>query len=317
MKRESGYTIMEVGLALAISGSMLFMAASLYGMSTRQHFNDSINATKTFLERQYNDVRFGINNRISGSKISARLRECRSDMDDTDVTAGNSKCYIVGRLVEFQKDKMVVSYIVATPDRSKPEGRMWDNPDGIKDSAANIIYTASKNNWLKVLPANDSELDAGSRSLTRSYGGDNILVGAWNAVRNGNPEPINDNVAVAILHNPIGGAIMTYSNVVIDAASGDEVRTLRFKGDTATRLKDSIDTLNNIVGVVLYVNKGKLMKTLGSYNDKYSVAYCIPTQGTSSGIKSSAPAPFRFDLKNTADKDNLIGVCDEAAKPKR
>ena len=94
MKRESGYTIMEVGLALAISGSMLFMVASLHDMSNRQRFNDAVNGTRTFLERQYNDVQFGINNRLGGKDLPAGLEKC--SRSETDKTTGNSDCYVIG-----------------------------------------------------------------------------------------------------------------------------------------------------------------------------------------------------------------------------
>lgn len=315
MKRESGYTIMEVGLALAISGSMLFMVASLHDMSNRQRFNDAVNGTRTFLERQYNDVQFGINNRLGGKDLPAGLEKC--SRSDTDKTTGNSDCYVIGRLIEFEKNKMVVSYIVATPDKHTPEGRMWDNPDGIKDSAAKIIYTASHLGWLKVLPAGAADKDSGSRASERGYGGDNVFEKAWSVTRK-NKMPIDEkNTAVAILHNPIGGAVMTYSNVIVNKSAGDKVAwTLRFKGDD--NIEDSISELNNTLGVVVYIKRENSHESLFSKRNSYSVVYCIPAQNTSAGLNSKAPAPFNFEFKDDPnDTNNLIGVCDETTKSKR
>ncbi len=311
MKRESGYTLIEVGLALAISGSMLFMVASLHNMSVRQRFNDSINGTKTFIERQYNDVRFGINARMGGNKLPEGLEGC--SFHGTADTTGNSDCYVVGRLLEFKHDKILVSYIVATPDKSKPEGRAWDNPDGIKLSAAYIIYAAANQGWLKVLPAGSADADAGSRSTQRLYGSENVLEGAWNVVRGSEPTQINkDNVAIAILHNPIGGAVMAYNNIKLEAdATGKIARVMKFTdSDDMSKIGSSVDALNNTLGIVLYLKKE-------GANDSYSVAYCIPTQGTLAGVQSNAPAPFKLDLSLPNDRNNLIGVCDETAKSKR
>ena len=310
MKRESGYTIMEVGLALAISGSMLFMAASLHNMSNRQRFNDAINGTKTFIERQYNDVRFGINGRVGGSNLPAGLKKCATK---SAVTAGDSDCYIIGRLLEFKRDRIVVSYIVAMPDRTTADGRAWDNPEGVKDSPAYIIYKAANRGWLKVLPSNAGDPDIGSRATERLYGDENILMGAWNVARNADPKELDvTKVAAAILHSPIGGSVMTYTDVKLDGStSSSEVRTLSFEGSKdMSKIGSYVNLLNNTLGLVLYIQRDHA-------NASYSVAYCIPSQGTSAGVQSNAPVPFSLRVDRPGDKDNLIGVCDEATKSKR
>ena len=66
MKREGGYTVLETGLAIAMSATLVLLTFGLAAMVGRGRFRDSLVTTQSFIKQQYNEVRSGINSRLTG-----------------------------------------------------------------------------------------------------------------------------------------------------------------------------------------------------------------------------------------------------------
>ena len=104
MKREGGYTVLEAGLALGVSASLILLTIGLGSMVSRRRFEDSLTMAQSFIQAQYNEVRSGINARIGGTESD--ILGCGSN------AAGNSEdCYSVGRLLTFGTDSGGNGYI--------------------------------------------------------------------------------------------------------------------------------------------------------------------------------------------------------------
>lgn len=94
MKKQGGFTIIEVSLFLSISALVaVALLAGLRSMVTQQQWRDSINTMRTLIQTEYQNVRSSINNRASAPSACA------------DVTgAGTSNCWTIGRVIQFTVD---------------------------------------------------------------------------------------------------------------------------------------------------------------------------------------------------------------------
>ena len=66
MRREGGYTILETGLAIAMSATLVLLTFGLAAMVGRGRFRDSLVTTQSFIKQQYNEIHSGINSRLTG-----------------------------------------------------------------------------------------------------------------------------------------------------------------------------------------------------------------------------------------------------------
>lgn len=107
--RESGFTIVEVTLFLAISGLLFLIALLGTGSTIRSvRFTDSGRSLEAYVQKQYDDIVNGVNER--DNTIS-----CVSGTISTITTqnVGSSNCLLLGKLLVFTaNDYNVTTYNV-------------------------------------------------------------------------------------------------------------------------------------------------------------------------------------------------------------
>jgi type II secretory pathway pseudopilin PulG len=104
-KRQAGFTIIEITLFMAITGLLFLIAVAGTGNTIRTfRFTDSGRSLEAFVQRQYDDVINGYNNR--SSSVS-----CSNGAVDTSAgqTVGSSNCLLMGKLVVFRSGNPVVT----------------------------------------------------------------------------------------------------------------------------------------------------------------------------------------------------------------
>ncbi|HSE61641.1 MAG TPA: hypothetical protein VLA88_05095 [Candidatus Saccharimonadales bacterium] len=101
---QRGFTVIEVTLFLAITG-LLFMIAILgTGNTIRSvRFTDSGRATTAFLQRQYDDIINGLNQRNGNQACIAGV------IVPGNQPVGTSPCLMLGKLVTFQVNSPVIT----------------------------------------------------------------------------------------------------------------------------------------------------------------------------------------------------------------
>lgn len=108
-QKQGGFTIIEVLMFLAISGLLLFGAlAGISGSVNNARFNDTINTTTSYFQKQYNEVSSGRNAR------DATLGCSNGNVNNGGSSVGSTKCVVLGRLLQFNIGTSIVStrYIV-------------------------------------------------------------------------------------------------------------------------------------------------------------------------------------------------------------
>lgn len=228
MKREGGYTVLETGLAIAMSTTLVLLTFGLAAMVGRGRFRDSLVTTQSFIKQQYNEVRSGINSRLTGgSGTNADKQTIGSACSNKLIPGNNNGCYVIGRLLIFDNDgdngRVQVSFIVAVVTASK-----W--PDSTKPGLENL-----KDNNVTLYALTDaSGNDAGLNPTIKQMGG-NSLEKVW-LLQNGggetlydaahppNPGPGQNNMA--ILRSPVDGSLVVASKVDLTDASSSGIKGL-------------------------------------------------------------------------------------------
>lgn len=108
-KRQAGFTIIEITLFMAITGLLFLIAVAGTGNTIRTfRFTDSGRSLESFVQKQYDDVINGLNNR------SANV-SCNNGTVDTSTAQaiGSSNCLLIGKLIVFRSgDPLVTTYNV-------------------------------------------------------------------------------------------------------------------------------------------------------------------------------------------------------------
>ena len=227
MKREGGYTVLETGLAIAMSATLVLLTFGLAAMVGRGRFRDSLVTTQSFIKQQYNEVRSGINSRLTeGSDINADKQiiggVCRNKL----IPGNNNRCYIIGRLLTFDNDGEVgrvrSSFIIAVVGT----GSKW--PDSTETGLKNL-----QDNNVKLYALTSDNNDAGLNPTIKQMGG-NMLMKAW-LVKSGSPpslellydgsHPSNYTSGtsgnnMAILRSPVDGSLVVASKVNLAPSPG-------------------------------------------------------------------------------------------------
>ena len=220
MKREGGYTVLEAGLALGVSASLILLTIGLGSMVSRRRFEDSLTMAQSFIQAQYNEVRSGINARIGGTESD--ILGCGSN------AAGNSEdCYSVGRLLTFGTDSGGNGYIKSSYVIAKVDGASKNEPWPSSDIGTGLDNLKDKKVSLYAVTS-DSEDDGGLRATVKELGG-NTIERAWYI--NGNPtEPEKSEVQqispvsnsnLALLRSPLDGSMIVVANVNLSGANPD------------------------------------------------------------------------------------------------
>ena len=213
MKREGGYTVLETGLAIAMSTTLVLLTFGLAAMVGRGRFRDSLVTTQSFIKQQYNEVRSSINSRlVDGNNSNQALV---SSCNNATVPGNSAQCYVMGRLIEFYNDggtgQIKSSYVVATMD--EVTAKAW--PDRNKSTLENL-----KNGNVKLYAlTNDNGNDAGLNPSIKSIGADNRIVRSWQLdVSSKQATNIQPNILKAnmiILRSPLDGSLVVAPMVSI------------------------------------------------------------------------------------------------------
>ncbi len=309
MKREGGYTVLETGLAIAMSATLVLLTFGLAAMVGRGRFRDSLVTTQSFIKQQYNEVRSGINSRLTEGDASTNNMEPVSGCKNMAIPGNNNGCYIIGRLLTFDNDGEVgrvrSSYIVATvPKNSKPA---W--PDGTKTGLENL-----QDNNVKLYALTGDNNDAGLNPTVKQMGG-NMLMKAW-LVKSGSPpslellydgsHPSNYTSGtsgnnMAILRSPVDGSLVVASKVNLTDASSSGVTGL-MKLD----LKNAVTNMSQDDKLALAVRNSGLGYPGG--------VICIPGGDNPAGTSNNfnvAGGNWTWDngLKSVVASDDVIEAC--------
>lgn len=228
MKREGGYTVLETGLAIAMSTTLVLLTFGLAAMVGRGRFRDSLVTTQSFIKQQYNEVRSGINSRLTGgSGTTADTQIIGGACGNNLIPGNNNGCYVIGRLLIFDNDgnngRVQVSFIVAVVTASK-----W--PDSTKPGLYNL-----KNGVTLYALTDTSGNDAGLNPTIKQMGGNSLEKvwllqnGGWetlyDAAHPPNPGPGQNNMA--ILRSPVDGSLVVASKVGLSDVTSSNIKGLK------------------------------------------------------------------------------------------
>lgn len=220
MKREGGYTVLETGLAIAMSTTLVLLTFGLAAMVGRGRFRDSLVTTQSFIKQQYNEVRSGINSRLTGGSGTTADKQIIGGACGNNLIPGNNnRCYVIGRLLIFDNDgnngRVQVSFIVAVVSASSK----W--PDSTKPGLYNL-----ENGVTLYALTDTSGNDAGLNPTIKQMGG-NSLEKVWLLHQNGGLETlysahpsIVDRNNMAILRSPVDGSLVVASKVDLAPSPG-------------------------------------------------------------------------------------------------
>ena len=229
MKREGGYTVLETGLAIAMSTTLVLLTFGLAAMVGRGRFRDSLVTTQSFIKQQYNEVRSGINSRLTGgSGTTADTQIIGGACGNNLIPGNNNGCYVIGRLLIFDNDgnngRVQVSFIVAVVLASSK----W--PDTTKPGLYNL-----KNGVTLYALTDTSGNDAGLNPTIKQMGG-NSLEKVW-LLQNGGWETLYDAAHppnsgpgqnnMAILRSPVDGSLVVASKVGLSDVTSSNIKGLK------------------------------------------------------------------------------------------
>lgn len=303
MKREGGYTVLETGLAIAMSTTLVLLTFGLAAMVGRGRFRDSLVTTQSFIKQQYNEVRSGINSRLTEGDVSTNKMGPVSECKNTAIPGNNNDCYIIGRLLTFDNDGEVgrvrSSYIIAVvPKNSKPA---W--PDGAKTGLENL-----QRNDVKLYALTGDNNDAGLNPMVKQIGSNKLekvwLIGNTNMSlydsdpNNKNPNQTNN---IAIMRSPVDGSLVVVSAAVLQDVSNASVDGLKRIILNVAKADMSQDDK-----VVLAVRNSGLGYPGG--------VICIPGGDSSSGISNNfnvAGGNWNWDgrLSNVVFNKDVVEAC--------
>lgn len=278
MKREGGYTVLETGLAIAMSTTLVLLTFGLAAMVGRGRFRDSLVTTQSFIKQQYNEVRSGINSRLTEGDVSTNKMGPVSECKNTAIPGNNNDCYIIGRLLTFDNEGEVgrvrSSYIIATvPKNSKtawPDGTKT-GLDNLKDSNVVTLYALT----------DTSGNDAGLNPTVKQIGSNKLekvwLIGDTNMNlydSNSNKQNPNQTNNIAIMRSPVDGSL-----VVVLAAVLDDVPNASVKGLKKINLDLTKTNMSQDDKVVLAVSNSGLGYPGG--------VICVPGGDSSTGISNN------------------------------
>lgn len=121
--RQAGFTIVEISLFMAITGLLFVIALAGTGNAIRSfRFTDSGRSLESFVQKQYDDILNGLNNR--NNTVS-----CNNGVIDPSAgqSVGTSNCLLMGKLLVFRRDDPVVT--IYNVVGSEPAGLNYNQND--------------------------------------------------------------------------------------------------------------------------------------------------------------------------------------------
>ena len=302
MKREGGYTVLETGLAIAMSTTLVLLTFGLAAMVGRGRFRDSLVTTQSFIKQQYNEVRSGINSRLTeGSGTSVDNQAIGNACSNKLIPGNNNGCYIIGRLLTFDNEGEVgrvrSSFIIAVV---APNSK-W--PDSTKPGLYNL------NNGVTLYALIDtSGNDAGLNPMVKQIGSNKLekvwLIGDTNMSlydsdpNNKNPNQTNN---IAIMRSPVDGSLVVVPAVVLDDVPNAPVKGLK-----------QIN-LNNVVKASMSQDDKVVLAVRNSGLGYPGGVICVPGGDNPAGTSNNfnvAGGNWNWDggLKNVGPKD-MVEAC--------
>ena len=276
MKREGGYTVLETGLAIAMSATLVLLTFGLAAMVGRGRFRDSLVTTQSFIKQQYNEVRSGINSRLTeGSGTNADKQiiggVCRNEL----IPGNNNGCYIIGRLLTFDNDGEVgrirSSFIIAVVGANSK----W--PDGTQTGLKNL-----QDNNVKLYALTGDNNDAGLNPTVKQIGSNKLekvwLIGNTNMSlydsysNKQNPNQTNN---IAIMRSPVDGSLVIVPAAVLQDVSSASVKGLK-------RIN-----LNNVVKASMSQDDKVVLAVSNSGLGYPGGVICVPGGDSSAGISNN------------------------------
>ena len=117
-QRESGFTIIETSLVLAITG--LVVALTLIGIGNalnQQRYTDAVNQAVDFFRGQYTQASSTVNNRPITDNCGLS-----GITTGPDVTRGATECILLGKILHTNSGKITVHQVVGLSDPSATTG---------------------------------------------------------------------------------------------------------------------------------------------------------------------------------------------------
>ena len=257
MKREGGYTVLETGLAIAMSATLVLLTFGLAAMVGRGRFRDSLVTTQSFIKQQYNEVRSGINSRLTEGDVSTNKMGPVSECKNTAIPGNNNGCYIIGRLLTFDNEGEVgrvrSSFIIAVVTT----GSKW--PDSTKTGLDNLNV---KDGSVTLYALTDtSGNDAGLNPTIKQMGGNSLEKvwllqnGGWETLYSAHPSlgsHLKNNMA--ILRSPVDGSLVVASKVGLKDVSA----SLGISGLMELDLKNAVTDMSQDDKLALAVRNSGL-----------------------------------------------------------
>lgn len=301
MKREGGYTVLETGLAIAMSATLVLLTFGLAAMVGRGRFRDSLVTTQSFIKQQYNEVRSGINSRLTEGDVSTNKMEPVSGCKNAAIPGNNNGCYIIGRLLTFDNDgevgRVQSSYIIAVVGANSK----W--PDSTKPGLYNL------NNGVTLYALTDTSGNDAGLNPTIKQVGDNSLEKVW-LLQNGGLETLysahpslgsNLKNNMAILRSPVDGSLVVASKVGLKDVSA----SLGISGLMELDLKNAVTNMSQDDKLALAVRNSGLGYSGG--------VICIPGGDNPAGTSNNfnvAGGNWNWDgeLNKVGPKD-VVDAC--------
>lgn len=302
MKREGGYTVLETGLAIAMSTTLVLLTFGLAAMVGRGRFRDSLVTTQSFIKQQYNEVRSGINSRLTEGDVSTNKMGPVSECKNTAIPGNNNRCYVIGRLLTFDNDgevgRVQSSFIIAVVG----VGSKWPDStktglDNLKDGNVVTLYALTDTS------GNDAGLNPtikqiGSNKLEKVWLIGNTNMSLYDSDSNKqNPNQTNN---IAIMRSPVDGSLVIVSAAVLSGVPNTPVKGLKQINLNVAKANMSQDDK-----VVLAVRNSGLGYPGG--------VICVPGGDNPAGTSNNfnvAGGNWNWDggLKNVGPKD-MVEAC--------
>jgi len=182
-KRQTGFTIIEVMLFLAITG--MLAAAILVGSGvaiSQQRYRDSVNSLQSYIQQQYSKVADVTNDRDTAWTCDSNGTVTQTETPSGGEPRGTSDCVLLGRFITIDASGVTLSTSNVVGVRSA----------GAVNQSSDIAEIAT-NYKLGVAPINQETQDV-------SWGAQVVKP------KTKTPMPLS----ILILRSPLSGAVLTF-----------------------------------------------------------------------------------------------------------
>ena len=194
IRRESGFTIIETSLVLAVTGLIIAVVLAGIGNSlNHQRYTDAVNQAVDFFRGQYTQTTSVMNNRPADESCSA----LGVSVAASPMSRGASDCLLLGQVIRSSNGQdITVSQLLALHDPS-------DDTNVASASDADILSASQLEEGSKV---DEYSLEWGARLLAPS---------SKDAAK----------FTLVVLRVPVSGTVRTYSSVSDTIPVADLVRS--------------------------------------------------------------------------------------------